>query len=670
MMNKENGTNVPTGRDNTYDKTEVHRKSVEDLFESAFNLNQQKVLNEMFSGGGHVDIEVDPTLTQEGMAADAKAVGDAIAAIEGGGEVVRGPKLDFVYYGMDAISPISVSIREGKELKADAAQIGKTVDQVPTYSGSGYRNYKMPIPEGAKHVEFFTYRSGSGYGSLFLDSDGIIVGGRVAVTGTPFQVRAKIPEGAAYFVYAYSTSLSAAYVHFTSDKPMYGITELGLHVTPICQGVINGIKNAREITDMAWSAVMQLPRTSILAGGASESSNNNIHDYFTANKTYIGAPYTDPTTDYKRRLLFTSTPLEAFYTANLASASVQGQESIYTARAASYYGTCCTGLTTYAMNLPYMYSGNHLNNDLYFAAFPIKDSNDNYTDFDELMLLDVLQVNGHCLVVTDIYRDEDGKVALIEMSEQTRAGLGNASIHGGPYGGIARRYTGTPEEICSSYSSYKILRYRYLDRIRYTPQAQSPVTDGNRLVIPQFPILPYYGNNCRLNSGVTCKLLILQSGYSRVVVKKDGEEFATYDITSSDTYVNVPCDTDSAVYTAALFLYDGDTYVKRTKYCSWYVTEVPVVTTNRVSASEIAFTVKLKTSLFRPWFGTVDGQTTTSGKFRMIYSNYTQTYEEETGYNVYTFNITRAGTSTITDYQLGFWSDKYGALYIDGTVSS
>lgn len=51
-MKKENGTNVPTGRDNTYDKTEVRRKSIEELFGTVFNSDQQRVLNELFSGSG------------------------------------------------------------------------------------------------------------------------------------------------------------------------------------------------------------------------------------------------------------------------------------------------------------------------------------------------------------------------------------------------------------------------------------------------------------------------------------------------------------------------------------------------------------------------------------------------------------------------------------------
>ena len=65
-MKKENGTNVPTGRDNTYDKTEVHRKSIEELFESSFSADQKKALLGMDIGGGGGGSD---------MAADLKNVG-------------------------------------------------------------------------------------------------------------------------------------------------------------------------------------------------------------------------------------------------------------------------------------------------------------------------------------------------------------------------------------------------------------------------------------------------------------------------------------------------------------------------------------------------------------------------------------------------------------------
>lgn len=49
---KYNGTTVPNYRDDTYNKDEVHRKSAEELYDTAFNEDQQKVLDEFEPSGG------------------------------------------------------------------------------------------------------------------------------------------------------------------------------------------------------------------------------------------------------------------------------------------------------------------------------------------------------------------------------------------------------------------------------------------------------------------------------------------------------------------------------------------------------------------------------------------------------------------------------------------
>ena len=635
--------------------------------------NLVAAINEAASTGGGQSYTFDTAPTQgSSNPVTSDGIYEAITAIVGDSSI---PKLDVPYSGEEAIAPFIVrSIFPRYQLKTDTDQIGKNISSVTKLNGgstSTYTNDIIKIPEGAKHVEYTTYRSGSTakYGCLFLDANEIIIKGVYVLTGCSQIARKRIPEGAVYFVYAHIAA-DEPLIHFTSDKPAHGITSLGLHTIPLNEGVVNGIKNARQVTDFTWSAVMTIPRTSIRMGGYGTDYNNNVRDEFTAHVEYKGAPYSDPTTDYKQRLLFTSTPLEPFITANQNAASIQGVESTYNARYGSYYGTCCTGLTSYALNLPYMYSNRYTTSGYLSPVFSIQNSSGVFTDFNELMLLDVLQVNGHCLIVTDIRYNDDGEVALIEMSEETRAGLDDATIVGGQRGGIARRYTATPETICSMYASYQVVRYRYQRRITYTPTVYSPTDEGNMINFPHYPLLPYRGNNCCLDSGATCKLLIGDgnSQYNKVIVKKNGEDFATYDITSSDTYVNVVCDADCASYTAALYNYDGDTYVRKTRTCEWYVKDVPVVETTRVSDSTIEFTVKTKSDQFYPWFGTVDSQTTTDGSAKLVWS-YDQSYEDSTGYNVFVFSITRTGSSSITQYEIGLRSDKYGAWYIDGTVA-
>ena len=42
-----NGTTVPTGRDNTYSAGEIHRKSAEEKYATAFNKDQKAFLEEL-----------------------------------------------------------------------------------------------------------------------------------------------------------------------------------------------------------------------------------------------------------------------------------------------------------------------------------------------------------------------------------------------------------------------------------------------------------------------------------------------------------------------------------------------------------------------------------------------------------------------------------------------
>lgn len=81
-MNKENGTNVPTGRDNTYDKTEVRRKTLEELYETSFSDDQRRVLDSMFSegGGGHdgeEDVPEEVLLYHGGYAESSSSINPA-----------------------------------------------------------------------------------------------------------------------------------------------------------------------------------------------------------------------------------------------------------------------------------------------------------------------------------------------------------------------------------------------------------------------------------------------------------------------------------------------------------------------------------------------------------------------------------------------------------------
>ncbi|MBP5596723.1 MAG: hypothetical protein J6Y02_15155 [Pseudobutyrivibrio sp.] len=44
-----NGTTIPTGRDNTYNVDEIHRKSPEEIYNTAFNEDQKAIIEDAVS---------------------------------------------------------------------------------------------------------------------------------------------------------------------------------------------------------------------------------------------------------------------------------------------------------------------------------------------------------------------------------------------------------------------------------------------------------------------------------------------------------------------------------------------------------------------------------------------------------------------------------------------
>ena len=95
--------------------------------------------------------------------------------------------------------------KDGYQLKANDEQIGKTLDNVQTYSSSGFVNLIIPL-SGYGKVEFTEYSTGASYlfGSLILDSSYVVLNGVTSVGGDS-RMYINIPEDAAYLVLSINT---------------------------------------------------------------------------------------------------------------------------------------------------------------------------------------------------------------------------------------------------------------------------------------------------------------------------------------------------------------------------------------------------------------------------------------------------------------------------------
>lgn len=547
-------------------------------------------------------------------------------------------------------------------------KIGETLATTRRLHLDIIRNRIIDIPQSAHSVMFRAYHTDANYGSLFLNANGVIVNGYAnsGVSGTVVTVR--IPEDAVRFVYSYPTSFEDYSVVFYGDgiKPqMPSVPPIGLHTMPESIGVLNAIKRARQITDIKWTPDMNIPRTSLLWGG---SEHQYFEDSFTAGKEYEGIPYGDFLGNYDQ-VIGLSRPIDVFATSVCNPDTAVGRESEYGKYHACYYGCACTGLTAYALGLPYTYSTYYGNIEGMVTLFKLIENGVRHS-LETIKLGDVVQMNGHCALITDIIYADDGNVEYIEISEESRDGNANKDVIGGQYGGKARRFTMTQDEFFTYYADFYIMRYAYIDSVTYKASPYVPMPDeGNRIRLLNLPVLPYYGNKCMLDGNSVCKLLISSTGYTHLIVKKNGIEWNEdgtanpYSISGRDE-INITCDPDEAVYTAFLATYKDGTIRYKTDSCEWYVKGTIEVTAS-VTGSNVDFTVRMARAELLPWFVNIKRTDTLRGYNHLIFDDYEVTYSS--GYYTYTFSVPFTGDAPAS-FIMGVRSDNYGAAYIAGTI--
>ena len=336
---------------------------------------------------------------------------------------------------------------------------------------------------------------------------------------------------------------------------------------------------------------------------------------------------------------------------------------------ATYYCGSCTSLTAYALGLPYVISRLYDTIPHMVKMYDLTTNGVRHS-LDDLKLCDVLQINGHCALITDLYKDDDGNLYLIEVSENTRGGGVNKNIIGSPYGGIARRRTFTIDEFYDRFSDFCIMRYRDIDKVKYIdcPYIQMP-GEGKRFCNPYFPIMPYLGNKCLIKDERTVDLIISATGYTHVVVKKNGvnwNENGTADpYVLNGNSISITCDNDTAEYSAQLAKFANNEIQYGTVPCEWFVLNSVSVSAT-INSGKVNFTLTIDTDMFDPWFTNIrDLQETYYGYNDMIYDQFEHTQSGST--HIYTFTHIFSGSNP-SKYVIGLWSDKYGSVEIKGSI--
>jgi hypothetical protein len=445
-------------------------------------------------------------------------------------------------------------------------------------------------------------------------------------------------------------------------------TYFDLHTKPQSMGALNAIKRARQMSDIKWTPVENLPRTGIVTPPVHPTVFQSFQDRFDAGKEYTGLPYGD-TADV-RHMLGVARPFEVFVSSVYNKDTALYKESAYQGTFATYYYCACTGLTAYALDIPVTYSSNYSHIEGMQKKFNLITNGVRHS-LDDVQLCDVLQMSGHCALITDIIKDNNGNVVFIEVTEQTTTGNINPSALGTQYGGKARRKTWSVDEFFAWFANFAIYRYAYLDSVKSVDVPSSPTLwDGERMYNPNYPVMPYYGNHCMIEGeNKNVKLLISASGYTHVVVTKNGlnwnENGTTDPYPISGNELVISCDNDNAVYTAKLVTYRDESVYYFTTACEWYVFNSAEI---NVSGSDglLTFTLSIDTDEFEPWFvNTSYPDNTLSGYNHLVSETYTHT--ETQGMHVYQF--TQEYTENIPQrYLVGIRSKKFGLIQISGTI--
>lgn len=353
------------------------------------------------------------------------------------------------------------------------------------------------------------------------------------------------------------------------------------HELPVDTYMQNSIRRARQLTDIKWTPRVNIPRYSMLNGGS-----DHFLDWFYANKEYVGIPYsgsggregdgtwtTPKEWGYAHNWVGQCIPFDAFATAvrypnSIFSETAEQSEVDYSS---SPFGIVCTALVNYAVDgaLPLRGINNFFDTSDNVFRKPSTTNTISALDANDIMIGDFLYTAPHVIMITDILRDADGNVTHVEMSEATTVGNGNNTVFGTQLGGVARRKMWTYAEFKSRYGDYVKYRRTTFYGISYTPSKYVDTgNEGDRENIVDLPCIPYLGNGAIYKKGYihNSKILIGATGFTSLVVTKDGSSFGTFNVTGlTEVSVNF---TNTGYYEA--YLTNGST---RTMACNWTVVD-------------------------------------------------------------------------------------------------
>lgn len=288
-----------------------------------------------------------------------------------------------------------------------------------------------------------------------------------------------------------------------------------VHALPSSQSMANVIKRAHQLTDVLWTAKGSIPGV--------YKQNGVYTDYdFKEGVTYRGCPYEGGAIN-NYNYVGLNINLDTFVSA------VQNPNSkLYTyddkhEKGGAFYGIVCSKFAQYALNVPSSYNTANIPNIEGIDTIALAEQ---YTPYD-VKLCDVLvDTTYHTVICTDLLYDTYGNLMYIEISEAVTP--------------LCRRLLWSVDEFYDAWiKTYQLCRYRYINDIPYEEKEYVNVGNEHKeLKIFDCALMPECGDkyNYVLTANGTSKVHILKSGYTKAVIKRDGEVIDEIAIDSSTKY--------------------------------------------------------------------------------------------------------------------------------------
>lgn len=273
---------------------------------------------------------------------------------------------------------------------------------------------------------------------------------------------------------------------------------------PDTKGKAAVLFRSRQLTEFKWIPLADIPTYTRQTGKTK----------LPAGEERLGMVYSSP--EPTDKFLFENVSFETFMTVlsnpdgAIYTKDLNGHNNSW-----AYYGFVCNGLARYALNIRRRYSTKRF---LDVPGMRVMYQPGSYTA-EQLQLCDVLHVfqtgASHVALITDILRDESGKICQIEVSEAVRP--------------TCKRAQYDLETYFEKFKLYKICRYDFVDDVPMPAETEiQSLANG----IQGLPVIAVdYGNKSNYRTGEDVVISVFTDGENAIEICRDAEVIENITIT-------------------------------------------------------------------------------------------------------------------------------------------